>query len=81
MGLTSRISKQSSYLINEMVSITGKTKIEVIEEALKLYCHYERMKLVNDAYAELRQNKKAWEEEEKEREELEGTMSDGLEEE
>jgi len=40
---------------------------------------HERMKLLNEQYEKLRSNKKLWAEELKERKELEGTLTDGLE--
>jgi hypothetical protein len=79
MALTSRISKKTDSMVNEMVHITGKTKVEILEEAVKLYRHYERMRMVNEAYAKLRKDKKAWKEELKERQILEGTIEDGIE--
>jgi hypothetical protein len=79
MAQTSRISAKSDKIIQEMISITGKAKIEIIEEALEVYRHRERMRLFNESYDKLRSDKKAWKKELKEREELEGTLEDGLE--
>ena len=81
MALISRISPKSDEIIHEMVSITGKAKIEIIEEALEVYRHHERMRLFNEAYDRLRSDKKTWKKELKERERLEGTLEDGLEDE
>ena len=58
---------------------TGKTKIDIIEDALKSYRFHERMRILNDEYERLRSDKKAWAEELEERQELEGTLLDGLE--
>lgn len=79
MGLTARITPESEAIIQEMIAKTGKSKIEIIQEALKSYRHRERMRLFNESYEKLRANKELWEEELKEREELEGTLTDGLE--
>lgn len=79
MAQTSRISAKSDAIIHEMIAITGKAKIEIIEEALEVYRHHERMRLFNEGYLKLRSNKKAWKEELKEREVLEGTLEDSLE--
>ena len=79
MAQTSRISHKSNQIIHEMVAITGKHKIEIIEEALEIYRHHERMRLFNEAYSKLRSDKKAWKDELKERRQLEGTLRDGLE--
>ncbi len=79
MAQTSRISAKSDEIIHEMAAITGKAKIEIIEEALEVYRHHERMRLFNEGYEKLKVDKKAWKKELKEREELEGTLEDGLE--
>jgi hypothetical protein len=81
MAQTSRISAKSDEIIHEMIAITGKAKIEIIEEALEVYRHHERMRLFNEGYDKLRSNKKAWKKELEEREELEGTLEDGFEDE
>lgn len=81
MAQTSRISARSDVIIHEMAVITGKSKIDIIEEALEIYRHHERMRLFNEGYFKLRSNKKAWKEVMREREELEGTLEDGLEDE
>jgi hypothetical protein len=70
MARTSRISPKSDEIIHEMAAITGKAKIEIIEEALEVYRHHERMRLFNEAYDKLKSDKNAWKEEVKEREEL-----------
>lgn len=78
MAQTARISSRSDSIIQEMVSLTGHSKVEVIELALETYRRNERMRLFNEGYKNLQSNTSAWE---KEREELEGTLSDGFEEE
>ena len=81
MAQTARISSRSNTIIQEMITLTGRSKVEVIELALETYRRNERMRLLNEAYKNLQSNKSAWEEELKEREELEGMLADGLEEE
>ena len=80
MALTARISPVSDHIIEELVTATGKAKIVIIEEALKSYRFHERMRILNQEYERLRSDNKAWAEELKERNELEGTLFDGLEE-
>lgn len=80
MAQTSRISDKSNHIIKEMVAITGKAKIEIIEEALEIYRFHERMRLFNESYDKLKSNKKAWKKELEERKELDGTLEDGFEE-
>ena len=79
MALTARISQNSDLIIQDLVLKTGKTKIEIINEALESYRYQERMRMLNEQYERLRSDKKAWEQELTEREELEGTLMDGLE--
>ncbi|MCB1149779.1 MAG: hypothetical protein KDK48_06390 [Chlamydiia bacterium] len=80
MAQTARISSRSDAIINEMASLTGQSKVEVIEQALETYRRSERMRLMNEAYHNLRSNKSEWEDELAQRKELEGTLDDGLEE-
>lgn len=81
MAQTARISSRSDLIIQEMVSLTGYSKVEVIEHALETYRRNERMRLMNQGYENLQSDKFAWDEELKDREELEGTIADGFEEE
>lgn len=74
---TARLSHQSDLIIEEMIAATGKSKIQIIQEALESYRFKERMRLFNESYQKLRSNKKAWQQELKEREELENTLNDG----
>lgn len=80
MALTARISVDTDRILRELVQFTGKSKVEIIEDALKSYRFHERMRLLNDEYERLRSNKEAWAEELGERKELEGSLLDGLEE-
>ena len=80
MALTARILGESDRILQELVAKTGKSKIEIIDEALKSYRFHERMKLINKDYEGRRSYKKTWDQELEERNELEGTLLDGLEE-
>lgn len=81
MALTARISSTSDAIIHELIKKTGKSKIIIIEEALESYRLRERMRLFNESYKRLKDNKEKWAEELRERSELEGTLADGLEDE
>ena len=81
MAHTARISPESDAIINELVTKTGKSKIAIIEEALESYRFRERMRLFNESYTRLQDDKTMWEKELQERDELEGTIGDGLEDE
>ena len=80
MAQTARISPKSDSIIQEMSLITGKNKVEVIESALEFYRHKEHMRLFNEGYFRLSQDTNAWNEEQEERKQLEGTLKDGLDE-
>lgn len=80
MAKIARISPRSDFIIDEISSLTGKSKVEVIESALETYRHCERMRLFNDGYKRLSKDKKAWNKELNERKSLAGTLGDGLDE-
>lgn len=81
MAHTARISPISEAIIDELVNKTGKSKIVIIEEALESYRLRERMRLFNESYEKLKSNTKAWAKELVEREEWDGTLEDGLQDE
>lgn len=74
-----RISPASDAIIDEIAAKTGKSKIEIIDEALEAYSFQERMRVLNDEFERLRSDEQKWKQELEERNELEGTLSDGLE--
>lgn len=80
MARTARISVDADLIIRELVQSTKKSKVEIIEAALKSYRFHERMRVLNVEYEKWRSDKEAWAEELRERNELEGTLLDGLEE-
>lgn len=73
-----RVSDRSDSIIKEIALRTGKAKTEVIELALETYRRVERMNALNEGYKKLRDDKESWEKELKKRDELEGTLLDGL---
>lgn len=81
MALTARISPASDAIIHELANKTGKSKIVIIEEALESYRFRERMRLFNESYVKLKDDKAKWAQELEERNELEGTLGDGFEDE
>ena len=78
MALTARISPASDAIIHELANKTGKSKIVIIEEALESYRFRERMRMFNESYKTLQGDQKKWDQELEDREELEGTLKDGL---
>lgn len=79
MALTARISHKSDAIIQELATKTGKTKVEIIDEALEFYRYNQRMRTLDEQYERLRSDKKASKLGAKDRQELEGTLMDGLE--
>jgi hypothetical protein len=79
MTVQAKISGKSKKVIQEIVRCTGESQIAVIEHAVLAYHREWRMQKINEAYAKLKQNKRAWKEELKERSSLEETSNDGLE--
>lgn len=78
MTVQAKISGRSKKIIQEIVRETGESQIAVIEHAVLAYHREWRMQKLNEDYAKLKQNKKAWKEELKERSVLEKTSEDGL---
>lgn len=56
MARTARISPISDIIIDELANQTGKSKIEIIEEALKSYRFRERMRLFNEGYLKIKKS-------------------------
>lgn len=79
MNTTTRISINSSVIINELKRKTGKSKVQIIDEALESYRYHEKMRILKEQYECLRVDEKAWEKELEDRRELDGTLMDGLE--
>jgi len=78
MAHTARITPMSDAIIQELATKTGKSKIIIIEEALEAFRFKERMRLFNESYEKLKADKKKWTKELNDREELEKTLLDGL---
>jgi molybdopterin synthase catalytic subunit len=78
MAIPAKISDRSKKIIQEIIHETGESQIEVIEHAVLAYHREWRMHKINEAYANLKKDKKAWKEELRERSILEQTSEDGL---
>lgn len=79
MAVPAKITSKSKKVIQEIVHETGESQVSVIEHAVLAYHREWRLQKINEAYAKLKGNKKAWNEELKERSVLEQTSEDGLE--
>ena len=73
-----KISGRTKKTLQEIAKDTGESQISIIEHAVLAYHREWRMQKINEAYARLKEDKKSWEEELKERSSLENTLDDGL---
>ena len=78
---TAKISPSSARILERLQHRYHKPKTVLIDLALKKYEDQIFLDEVNEGYARLKKDKKAWQEELEERRELEGTIGDGLEDE
>lgn len=78
MAVPAKITDKSKKIIREIVRDTGESQISVIEHAVMAYHREWRIQKVNEAYAKLRSDQKAWSAELKERSLWEHTSEDGL---
>lgn len=81
MAIPAKITGRSKKFIQEIAHDTGESQIDILDHAVLSYHREWRMQKINEAYATLKQNKRAWKEELKERSALEQTSNDGLEDE
>ena len=79
MTYQAKISTKSKKIIQEIVHETGESQVAVIEHAVLVYHREWRMQKINEAYAQLKEDKEAWKNELKDRSILEQTSGDGLE--
>lgn len=75
---TAKISENSEIILGRLQRRYHKSKTAIIEQALKKYEDQIILDEINEAYARLKEDKKAWKEELEERHVLEGTIGDGL---
>jgi hypothetical protein len=78
---TAKISMQSARILNRLQRRFHKPKTVLIDQALKSFEDQILLEEINEGYARLKADKKAWKEELDERQELQGTIGDGLEDE
>ena len=76
---TAKISPKTALILERLQRRYHKPKTVLIDLALKKYEDQILLEEINEGYARLKADKKGWEEELKERHELEGTVGDGLE--
>jgi predicted transcriptional regulator len=73
-----RVSQRTHELLLELAAATGEPLQKVLERAVETYRREQLFAELDAAYARLKADPVAWEEELAERAELEGTLADGL---
>ena len=79
-GVTMKISRETHRLIESVARHEGKSMQDVVEQAVEAYRRAQMLRETNQAYRRLRRGRQAWRGETAEREILEGTLADGLQE-
>ena len=77
---TIRVSLRTRDLLQELAQTSGSSMQAVLEQALEQYCRQQLLEATNAAYAALRAAPEAWANLEQERLAWEQTRADGLEE-
>lgn len=75
---TVRITHRSHQILKRISDRFGVSMIEALDMVTDRWEREEFLAAVNSAYGELKQNKEAWEEELRQREEWDDTLADGL---
>ena len=78
MSATVRISRASSQALKLIAAQAGEPMQAVLDKAIEAYRRQYFLQKANDAYANLRENAEAWQEEIKEREAWDVTLKDGF---
>ena len=75
---TIRISNAARGTLRELARTEGKSMLALLDEAVEALRRQRFLEQVNDAYAALRDDPRAWEEVQAERREWDVTLDDGL---
>ncbi len=78
MSKTVRISEETNENLDQLSKSIGKSKQDIVERAVELFVRQLFLKKAHKAYAALKNDKKAWEEELEERGEWDITLNEGL---
>ncbi len=74
-----RISSQSYQILKSLSQEKGQSMQSVIDQAIEDLRRRKMLEATNEAFSELKTNKKAWKDELKERELWGNTLADGVE--
>ena len=77
-SVTVRISDRTRKLLRELAASTGESMQTIVGRAVEDYSRRRFLEEANRAYAELRRNPQAWQEELDERALWDSTLRDGL---
>lgn len=75
---TIRISRETQEVLRSLAAREGTPMQEVLEKAIEAYRRKRLLEMGNRAYAALKDDPKAWEQELAERKLWENTLADGL---
>ena len=75
---TVRIAQTDHAVLSELARKCGKPMAALLAEAIRAYQRSHLLKQTNEAYARLKKNPKAWQEETAERALWDNTLEDGL---
>lgn len=78
MSKLMRISDLTAEKLETLSKLTGQSKQKLMDRAIVVYEHEQILKKANEQYKVLKSDSRAWKEMEKEREEWDVTLSDGL---
>jgi len=82
MGSTTvRISRAAWKTLRQLANRAGEPMQEILDKAVEEYRRKQFLEEANEAFAALKNDAKAWQEEIEEREAWDGTLADGLEDE
>ena len=73
-----RVSRSAHAVLRSLAEETDESLTELLDKVIESYRRAHFFAGLNDDFAALRQDKTAWEEERKEREAWDATLSDGL---
>lgn len=80
VSTTVRVSKETREALRELAEQSGEPMHRVLAKAVEAYRRQRFWEQTNAAYAALRADPEAWQEELQERRDWEATLADGLEE-
>lgn len=75
---TVRIEERTQQTLKALAVDSGQSMQEVLARAIEAYRRQRIIEKTNVAYAELRENTAAWQDQQRERAEWDVTLSDGL---